>query len=287
VTDVSGEVYQHIEYFAFGETFVEERSNPNEIIYKFNAKELDDETGLYYYGARYYDARISIWYGVDPLAEKYAGISPYAYVANNPIIYIDPDGKEIVNPRKMVLSNRTLIKKLKEFDRAVSRISGKEVSSYSFIISGGDRYIKDGKIFSATNHEEIKKSARKSEHLQEEGATGVDLKFAAGITYDVIEKAAKEVGFRLDPSGKYDDHFHLDLKGNEILMEYNSNDYIPTNNDFKHAPRTLSEKLERFNQKLQNFNKKLERWNTKMEEKDRKRELNAQKNGKIIENQEF
>ena len=35
--------------------------------YKFNAKELDSETGLYYYGARYYP-RLSIWYGVDPLA---------------------------------------------------------------------------------------------------------------------------------------------------------------------------------------------------------------------------
>jgi len=38
--------------------------------YKFNAKELDSETGLYYYGARYYNPRLSIWYGVDPLGEK-------------------------------------------------------------------------------------------------------------------------------------------------------------------------------------------------------------------------
>ncbi len=36
--------------------------------FKFNAKELDDDTGLYYYGARYYNPRLSIWYGVDPLA---------------------------------------------------------------------------------------------------------------------------------------------------------------------------------------------------------------------------
>lgn len=34
--------------------------------YKFNAKELDSETGLYYYGARYYNPKLSIWYGVDP-----------------------------------------------------------------------------------------------------------------------------------------------------------------------------------------------------------------------------
>jgi RHS repeat-associated protein len=60
--------------------------------YKFNAKELDRETGLYYYGARYYNPRASIWYGVDPLAEKYPSWSPYAYCGNNPINYIDPDG---------------------------------------------------------------------------------------------------------------------------------------------------------------------------------------------------
>ncbi|CAI9430306.1 RHS repeat-associated core domain-containing protein [Candidatus Ornithobacterium hominis] len=64
--------------------------------YLFNGKELDTETGLYYYGARYYDPRISIWISVDPLAEKYPDISPYTYVANNPINAIDPDGRYII-----------------------------------------------------------------------------------------------------------------------------------------------------------------------------------------------
>ncbi len=64
--------------------------------YKFNAKELDSETGLYYYGARYYNPRLSIWYGVDPLAEKHPEISPYVYTANNPVKYIDPDGQDFI-----------------------------------------------------------------------------------------------------------------------------------------------------------------------------------------------
>ncbi|WP_374541771.1 RHS repeat-associated core domain-containing protein [Flavobacterium sp.] len=42
--------------------------------YKFNGKELDEETGFYYYGARYYNPKFSIWLSVDPLAE----IMPYA-----------------------------------------------------------------------------------------------------------------------------------------------------------------------------------------------------------------
>ncbi len=55
---------------------------------------MDEETGLYYYGARYYNPRLSQWLSVDPLAEKYPNISSYAYVDNNPVIYIDPDGRE-------------------------------------------------------------------------------------------------------------------------------------------------------------------------------------------------
>ncbi len=96
ITDVNGEVSQHIEYFAFGETFVEEHSNTDRTPYLYNAKELDEETGLYYYGARYYDPKTSVWASTDPLAEKYPSISPYAYVANNPINFIDPDGRDIL-----------------------------------------------------------------------------------------------------------------------------------------------------------------------------------------------
>jgi RHS repeat-associated protein len=68
--------------------------------YQFNAKELDDLTGMYYYGARYYDPTVGIWHGVDPLADKYPNISPYTYVANNPIRYIDPDGRWIYDQQK-------------------------------------------------------------------------------------------------------------------------------------------------------------------------------------------
>lgn len=61
--------------------------------YKFNAKELDKETGLYYYGARYYNPRLSVWYGVDPLAGKMPSWSPFSYGFDNPIRFIDPDGR--------------------------------------------------------------------------------------------------------------------------------------------------------------------------------------------------
>lgn len=55
---------------------------------------MDEETGLHYFGARYYDSRASIWLSVDPLAEKFPSIGPYAYCYQNPINVIDLDGLE-------------------------------------------------------------------------------------------------------------------------------------------------------------------------------------------------
>jgi RHS repeat-associated protein len=95
ITDASGEVYQHVEYYPFGETFIDEHGNQQNTPYLYNAKELDDETGLYYYGGRYYDPVTSVWPSVDPSWDLPTEIStsPYAYVQNNPITYIDPDGR--------------------------------------------------------------------------------------------------------------------------------------------------------------------------------------------------
>jgi RHS repeat-associated protein len=69
----------------------------NDKPYQNNGKELESFGGLgwYDYGARFYDPSVGRLTSVDPLAEMYPGISPYAYVANNPIIFIDPDGMQI------------------------------------------------------------------------------------------------------------------------------------------------------------------------------------------------
>ena len=94
ITNLDGEVSQHIEYVPFGEVFIEERNNTWNTPYLFNAKEFDKETGLYYYGARYMDPKISMWLGVDPMAEKYPNLTGYCYTMDNPIILIDPTGME-------------------------------------------------------------------------------------------------------------------------------------------------------------------------------------------------
>ena len=94
ITNLDGEVVQHIEYVPFGEVFIEERNSIWNTPYLFNAKEFDEETGLYYYGVRYYDPRLSLWISTDPLQEKYPNINSYCYTNNNPVKYIDPDGND-------------------------------------------------------------------------------------------------------------------------------------------------------------------------------------------------
>ena len=60
--------------------------------FTFSAKERDLETGLSYFGSRYYSSDLSIWLSVDPQSDKYASLSPYVYCADNPVKLTDPDG---------------------------------------------------------------------------------------------------------------------------------------------------------------------------------------------------
>ena len=94
ITDQQANVTQYDAYLPYGELLVDEHSSSADLPYKFNGKELDEETGLYYYGARYMNPVTSMWYGVDPLAEKYVLSGSYVYCLGNPVKLFDPDGKK-------------------------------------------------------------------------------------------------------------------------------------------------------------------------------------------------
>jgi RHS repeat-associated protein len=99
ITDNSANITQGFLYTPFGEIISDysptfhDSPMPN---YAFNAKELDEENGMYYYSARYYAPPTFI--SRDPMFEKYPSISPYTYCANNPMLFVDPNGRNPILP---------------------------------------------------------------------------------------------------------------------------------------------------------------------------------------------
>ena len=120
VTDWKGRQYEHIEYTPYGELWIEEvAAGLDKLPFRFTGKELDEETGLYYYGARYLDPKYSRWLSGDPALGEYIPQAPiddeakkhnenlpglggvyntvnlhvYYYAGNNRVKYVDPDGR--------------------------------------------------------------------------------------------------------------------------------------------------------------------------------------------------
>ena len=110
----SNREYYNVKYINYYEQhWVDMKYNTSQFDtpYKFNGKEKDDElrsnreyqnnnklyeqTGLNNYGARYYWDKGSFWLSVDPMSDKYPHLTSYNYCANNPVMLVDPDGREI------------------------------------------------------------------------------------------------------------------------------------------------------------------------------------------------
>ena len=98
ITDADGKPIQYIHYAPYGELIANKQTIGYDERYKFTGKERDWETGYDYFGARFYDYRKGFWNSVDPLADKYPGNTPYLYCNGNPIMLVDPDGKDPGTP---------------------------------------------------------------------------------------------------------------------------------------------------------------------------------------------
>ena len=110
VVDGNDSIKEVINYYPFGAVYSDAGTADALQRYKYNGKELDRMHGLnqYDYGARNYDPLMCRFTQMDPLAENYYNVSPYAYCANNPVMFIDEHGDSLTLSGKQEDINSTL-----------------------------------------------------------------------------------------------------------------------------------------------------------------------------------
>ena len=173
----------------------------------FTGKERDSETGFSYFGARYYDSDILTgWLSVDPMADKYPGLSPYAYCAWNPVKLVDPDGEDIINAYEKYKNNKQEIENLKERKKnAETRQERREIQwQINNAESNYDKYLKVEKMlddFKNTEPEDYKK-------LDNLIYNGTELDITIHISDD---KKSSEGGY-----GMIESYFTLDKENKQI-----------------------------------------------------------------------
>ncbi|HZH70992.1 MAG TPA: RHS repeat-associated core domain-containing protein, partial [Mariniphaga sp.] len=109
--DETAQILSYEEYYPYGMSSYQAVNSDREITgkrYRFSSKERDEESGLYYFGARYYDADIGLWTSTDPAGQFW---SPYSYTGNgvNPIIGVDSDGESIHSALSLISTHRLAI----------------------------------------------------------------------------------------------------------------------------------------------------------------------------------
>ena len=152
ITDASGTPVQYLQYLPFGQPFINQRSSGYNERFTFTGKERDEETGYGYFGARYMDHELmTMWLSVDPMADKYPSISPYAYCSWNPVKLVDPDGRDfetIVDHEKKTITIRAQFymcagseEQRKAFQKAINEWNSCEFEvSFPGAEKGSDNY---------------------------------------------------------------------------------------------------------------------------------------------------
>ncbi len=214
VTDASGNVLHTYDYYPYGEDIAESASavslsaqecssgtlssepeNGSSSTagaslqpYRFNGKESQEFAGLPYldYGARYYHPLSSRWTTMDPMAEKYYSVSPYAFCSNNPVNFVDWDGDfplvaNLVGGIASVAVDYT--------GQVIANVvHDKEVSTSAFLnVDVGDMAISFGEGFVTGGGNIVKKVATKVAVavVSEVARNAVDVKVGNGVTLEV------------------------------------------------------------------------------------------------------
>ena len=204
VIDQAGTVEQVNHYYPFGGLFGEGLQTSNQP-YRYNGKELDRQLNLdlYDYGARHYDATLGRWLTVDPMAEKYYSILPYVYVANNPVRFIDPDGREV----------RVAKEYQEQFRNDLQNVFGDRTNMLSFNDNGTLQF--DGKAKDFTK-----------------GMTKNQKEAFKGLNKAMSDKQVTSVVY----ADNYDITVGNEVKSVDIVQEYGGGLYSKTDNLIVIAP---------------------------------------------------
>ena len=190
----------------------------------FTGKERDEETGYGYFGARYMDhEQMTMWLSVDPMADKYPGISPYAYCAWNPVKLVDPDGRDLdipdVNDANHQQTKKDILSLVKEKNR--ERVTFNEDGSVSINREGlsdwqlmeGDKGL--GLLYDMVESEKkfFYETSDDYSSVMEDGQTHSMVELQHGVVNASNNGRDSDGGYTHKPKAGYDGHVILAKSG--------------------------------------------------------------------------
>jgi RHS repeat-associated protein len=186
VINNSGAVIERSHYYPSGMRFYpESTSNSAALPYRYNCKELEAMNGLnqYDYGARRKGTGLPIWTAVDPLAEKYYSVSPYAYCAGNPVKFIDPSGMLLTDFED---GNGDLVKHIDDGSSAVFQQTGKGTDLH-YEFKGYNENSNDPKVVNLTSAVQEQQQLNMENPALQQNAEGNNETHCNQATRDVMK----------------------------------------------------------------------------------------------------
>ena len=224
ITDASGGLVEETAFYPFGAVRNEYRLQSVHEPYRFSQKERDPESGLHYFGKRFYHSILGKWLSTDPMEEKGGGLNLYAYANQNPMKFYDPNGGEV--------------------EIATTKKGGK-ITHYKISVSAvlvNQSKLLDDKGFTKEDLEAFARSLEKKANKRFTGSEG-GVSWEMDLKIQVVEKGAdtgkNHVFFLRDPTRKTSGGGEAVIGGTHMtIMAYNLTQHRPAEEERDDYART-------------------------------------------------